>query len=214
MPATKQEIAAELVWRYVEHIRECGPDAATEMLTRADLQQLVEVLETAGTAGGAVLGFASDAAAGEARARLEAVIAHARPQKTAASSGTPPAGRGFLPLQWLRRPAPAWVTAVSMAAGLAFAVSTAGVWHRPAPVVQTVRVRIPVDVPDVEPVDEAQVHKLLPRMVRNQLGPQDEKNLMWHMLICPGCFNEYVSLKNQALPTLSEAVRYRRVARR
>jgi hypothetical protein len=60
------------------------------------------------------------------------------------------------------------------------------------------RVRVPVQASeiDIQPVEESLVHDLLPRLVRNELPPKQERNLMWHMLVCRGCFDEYVELKH------------------
>ncbi|MCC2670411.1 MAG: hypothetical protein K0Q72_2882, partial [Armatimonadetes bacterium] len=93
---------------------------------------------------------------------------------------------------------PAWGSRALLGTALAMslALATVNQWHRPAPVVK--RLRVPVDEAaiNVQPVEEASVHELLPRMVRNELPPQEERNLMWHMLVCRGCFDQYVQLKH------------------
>src|SRR5436189_82680 len=103
MARTKEEIAGELAWRYVELVRETKADGRNLAFSRSELHELFEVLATAGSVPGA----------------------------------------------------------------------------------------------DVQPLNEKQAHEFLPKMVRNELPAQQEKNLMWHMLICPGCFEEYEDLRRQ-----------------
>jgi hypothetical protein len=89
-------------------------------------------------------------------------------------------------------------TALTAAVALSVALATVNQWHRPAEVVKIRKIRVPVNEAEinVQPVAEADVHELLPRLVRNELEPQAERNLMWHMLVCRGCFDQYVKIKH------------------
>ena len=96
---------------------------------------------------------------------------------------------------------PAWrFRAVSAAAAvMAAALVSVGVWHRPvSPPVPVRVVKVPQGVTGIEPMGEQTAHTLLPRMIHNQLDAQQEKNLMWHMLVCPGCYKDYNRLKQQS----------------
>jgi hypothetical protein len=68
-------------------------------------------------------------------------------------------------------------------------------------------VRVPVNVDDVQPLDERKAHELLPRMIHNQLSRPQEKDLMWHMLVCPGCLDEYIQMKQSHGQTASDVRR-------
>jgi hypothetical protein len=187
MAVTKEQIAAELVWRYVEQVRELQPG---EAFTRAELEQLLDVLATGGALPEAL--EAGESCRAAARSRLEEVLAVpalARPAEPAPASRVKPAG--------VPRLVPLWQlgSAVAAAAVLAVALFSVGVWHRPA---QPVIVRTVVERPgDIQPIDEPKAHELLPKMVRHELQPQEEKNLMWHMLVCPGCYHDYVTLRDE-----------------
>jgi hypothetical protein len=184
MPFTKEEIAADLVWRYVEHVRET-PDAET--LSDSEIRQLVEVMLSVPATGEAVAAEATEERRAAVRERVHQVLAAGAPRPE-------PRRRAFAALPAL---VPAWRFRVVCAATavLATAVATVGFWHHPP--TRVVRVAFPRDVRDVEAMDETTAHVLLPRMLRNQLQPAEERNLMGHMLVCPGCFDEYISLKRQ-----------------
>ena len=190
MAVTKEEIAADLVWRYVEQLRELPPG---EAFSRAELEQLLEVLTTAGALPEALA--ADEGSRAAARSRLEQVLAASPQARQAAPPSLPerPAARPSLPA----RMAPLWQLrgAVAAALVLSLALFSVNLWHRPD---QPVIVRNVVDRPgDVQPIDEPKAHELLPKMVRHELQPQDEKNLMWHMLVCPGCYRDYVALREE-----------------
>jgi hypothetical protein len=198
MARTKEEMKADLVWRYVEHLREMQDTGQCVRLTRAELEELVEVLETASSVSPVVSSEPCDARRTNVRTRMEPLLAGPGSES---SRAVPVEGRGTgqTGLWNTVRLLEPWKfqIALAVAAGLALALITVNVWHQPPPVTRVVRVRVPVDAPDVQPIDEQQAHELLPRMVHNQLTPQEEKNLMWHMLVCPGCFDDYVELKHQ-----------------
>lgn len=192
MSDTKQELASDLVWRYVEFLREQEAAGNPQTFSRVELEQLVAVMETASGVSRAVNAGESETCRAAVRARLEQVV---RPETLPASP--PPAAGSPAPRResWFGRRVPVWSLAVAAVLIVGVALGTVGLWHKPAQVVQ--RVKVPVNVEDVEPLDEREVHSLLHKMVQNELSPQQEKNLMWHMLICRGCFDEYVSLKGQ-----------------
>ncbi len=190
MADTKQELAADLVWRYVEYLREQEGRAP---LTRAELEQVFQLMETASSVPEALEPQVSEQCRAAVRARLEQVV-HPTAIPPAAGPAAVPQPRATR--NWFALPVPAWSLGLALAAVavLGGLVGTVGAWHRPPAV--TRYVKVPVDVDDVQPVEEREVHQLLHKMVRNELPPQQEKNLMWHMLVCPGCFDEYVSMKH------------------
>jgi len=193
MQRSKEEIAADLVWRYVEQIRELERSDGSAPFTQDELHQLAETLYTASLVPDALCAEQEAACRESVRRRLEAELQGApRGAATASTEAVSPPQP--------RRPAvvPAWrfAGATAMAAALAVAVGTVNLWHRPQPVVQVKQVPVPAQAPDVQWMEEAEVHRMLPRLVRNELPPREEKNLMWHMLVCPGCFEHYTELRS------------------
>jgi hypothetical protein len=187
MGLTKEQIAADLVWRYVEQIRARGAEDPPAAFTRAELLQLVEALETAGRLP-EVLAVPEDGVCRDAvRERLQHAISTVGADGPAPAPGAMRARSGWL----ADRLVPAWQLrgAVTALAALAVALGTVNAWHRPA-------AAAPGIVRNVQPLRESEVHALMPRMVRNELTAQQEKNMMWHMLVCPGCFRHYEQLKH------------------
>lgn len=190
----KQQIAAELLWLYVTRLREAPAGAPPPCLTRAELADLAQVLEGAGALAAALPGEEPMECRAAVQRRVEALLA-ARPQVESRRESV------FRRLSSLARaPRLQLRAAAGLAAVLALALATVGVWHRPATEVRMVAV--PMEVQDVEPMAEADVHALLPRMVRHELSPEQEKSLMWHMLVCPGCYDTYLELR-QSRPVAS-----------
>jgi hypothetical protein len=203
MALTKEEIAADLVWRCTEHIRVLEAEGRRVEFTREELEQLVEVLQLAARVPEALEVAEPHECREAVRRRLEQELAVPLPIPDAAPASAGVSGGAPL-RDLLRRPLTpslgyGFLAGAALAAALAF--STANLWHRPKPLV-TVR-RVPIEAPNVDPMDERTAHALLPQMVRSPLPPQEERNLMWHMLVCPGCFRDYVALKQQMAPQLS-----------
>jgi len=198
MSLNREEVAADLIWRYIEHLRTARAEGVSVELSRLELEQLVATLQVAGRMPDALEAPESETRRAAVRRRLEelegaASAAEAPRQRIAAKRARP----------WLESlvsatTVPGWRyrAAVGVALGLAACLSTVTLWHRPAVVVKKVRVPVNELAINVQPVEEAQVHDLLPRMLQNQLPPQQERNLMWHMLVCRGCFNHYVEMKH------------------
>ncbi|MFN3649925.1 MAG: hypothetical protein ACK47B_10100 [Armatimonadota bacterium] len=190
MATNREQIAAELVWRYVEQIRECHPDGPPPRLSRDELRELVEMLDMAAQVQDA-LPPAQTTAEDPCRAAVRRRVLQALETGGAAR---PPAPS--------RRPwrAPRWASGAAFAlAGVCLlALASVNVWHRPAPEVVVRRVKIPADAPDIEPMDEQQVHDLVPRMVGTGLDRRKERSLMWHMLVCPGCYDYYVEVRRRS----------------
>jgi len=185
MPLTREEIAADLVWRYVEHVRETS-DAET--LSAQETRDLLEVMLSVAPTAEAVAAESEEARRAAVRNRVQAVLAAGPPPAPAARKAERPLLPGLVPAWRFRA-----VCAASVA--LAATLATVGWWHHPPE--RVVRVAVPREIPHVEGMDEATAHVLLPRMVRNELAPAEERNLMGHMLVCPGCFDEYIHLKQQ-----------------
>ena len=188
MALTNEEIAADLTWHYVEHLRERAAAGNCEALSAAELTELRRALETAGTVPGALAAEPASVEARERlRARLEADLGVSpAPSPATSSPRSGPAGnRPFGAWAFLRNSILAGTAGALL--GLAAAMVSVGIWHpTPAPVRM-------VDRPaNVAPISEQTAHALIPAMVENRLPPGEERNLMWHMLVCPGCFEEYV----------------------
>lgn len=185
MPQSREEIASDLVWRYTEHVRSEG----AEPLSDDELEQLLRVLQSVPATGEALAEEGAEARQAAVRKRVEHLLAQS-PERSR------PAVR-----EAARRPAPALVpawrfrVACALSAVLAVALASVGAWHHPPARTIVQRMVVPRDIRDVEAMDERQAHELLPKMVHNQLSPKQEKDLMGHMLVCPGCFREYVQLK-------------------
>lgn len=191
MAKTNEEIAADLLWRYVEQVRERGPEPP---LSRAELQELLQALETAGSLGPAL----EEARAAAHDSALEAVV------RRRMEAAPPPAPRA------LARPATAaggrdrfpWKLRLGRAltmgatAALALALLTVNYWHRPEPAPLAAPAQRAALPHGVESLSEQRAHELIPRMVRRELAPAEERSLMWHMLVCPGCFDQYVALRS------------------
>jgi hypothetical protein len=214
MALTKEEIAADLVWRYVEHVRESEAENRPACLSRGELEQLVEVLHTAAHAPQALTAESCEERRAAVRRRVELMLPRS---ETAPPAAAAPAASGE---SWLRRllggaaVVPAWQFQAAAAAALALAagVVTVNLWHRPAPETVVVQRRTAEPPGDVEPIDERKAHELLPGMVGNRLARQDERNLMWHMLVCPRCFDDYTELKQQDRTARRDLVRPQFVA--
>jgi hypothetical protein len=194
MSLNREEIAADLVWRYIEHLRTARAEGTSVELTRGELDQLLEAFQVAGRMPDALEAPESCTRREAVRRRLEEAV-----QAPGAARPTAPA-RSFQPwlASLLSASVPAWRyrAAIGTACALAACLATVSFWHRPTPIVKRERVPVEKYAINVQPVEEAQVHDLLPRMVQNELPPQQERNLMWHMLVCRGCFNQYVELKH------------------
>lgn len=213
MSLNREEIAADLVWRYVERLREARAKGPFAPLSRAELEQLVETLELAGDLPHVLTpDAAAEARKAAVRRRLEAAVAE---KGVPAPGPSTPAPAAAPRSPWWSaftggKPVPAWQfraalgAAVVLAFGLGLALPVNSGRGSEA---QVKRVRVPVQAAEIgiEPVDEKLVHDLLPRMVRNELPPQQERNLMWHMLVCRGCFEEYTELKHHQGETVSRS---------
>jgi hypothetical protein len=199
MSLNREEVAADLIWRYIEHLRAARADGATVELTRLELEQLVSTLQLAGQMPDALEAPESAARKAAVRRRLEELEAATPAPSTPRPAANPAHSRPRL-ASLLTNAVPMWRyrAAVGVALGLTACLATVGVWHRPSPIVK--KIRVPMDEAGigVRPVEEAQVHDLLPRMLQNELPPQQERDLMWHMLVCRGCFNHYVEMKHSA----------------
>lgn len=198
MSQPKEQVAADLVWRYVEHLRAAEAEGRSAALSRADLEQLVEALETASRLPEALRVEESEQCHAAVRDRLSAALAAPpgappRPEPAASPDEVSPLF-GLIPPVWALRVAAAGLLALSMA------LATVNLWHQPAPRVVVKRVPVPRDLPDVKALDEPQAHRLIPRLVHNRISRNDERNLMWHMLVCPGCFDEYVRERGEHSP--------------
>lgn len=185
MALSREEIAADLAWRYVEHVR----NAESEPLTDEELEDLVGVLKSVAPTGEALTEVEVEERRAAVRRRLEAI--HPPTPAPAGAFNYAAPQRGSMPVPVV----PAWRfrAACALAAALSVLLGTVGFWHRPP--VQVRRVVIPRDIRGVEAMDERQAHRMLPEMVSNHLSPQQEKDLMAHMLVCPGCFNAYQQMK-------------------
>lgn len=185
MAHTNEEIAADLLYRYVEHLRDRATAGQSGGFSRDELRQLMANLETASALPAALESAPDLERAATVRSRVEDCLAAPAP----ASRQTPARRSPGLNLGWVRprswKPASAWGAAVLCAAALL----TVNLWHRPTPVVR--RIRVPSLAPDVQPIDESRAHFLIPRMVHDELEPREERDLMWHMLVCPRCFHDY-----------------------
>jgi hypothetical protein len=188
MRLTNEEIAADLTWRYVEHLRERAAAGHCEALAPEELVELQRAFETAGAACGAVV---TQPVSAELRDRLRERVVAGLPapvSEAAASPSRPPTpkARGFRF---------AWGGALAALAGVVIgiggAVGSVNSWH-PTPPPQRVMAARPADV---VPITEKTAHALIPEMVENRLAPGQERNLMWHMLVCRGCFEEYAHLR-------------------
>jgi hypothetical protein len=191
MARTKEELTGQLVWSYVEYLRS---EESAGPLSAAELDGLSAMLQTAGALPPALHPSCAEQAAPEVADRVRRIVA-----ATTSAAGAAPAAR---PAAARRRPllppmqVPAWSFGVVLGALVALGGSLVSVvvWHTPAP---GAAVRVYSERPaDVERIDEQAAHRLIPRMIRNELSAHDEKTVMWHMLECPGCFKQYVALKH------------------
>ncbi len=188
MARTNEEIAADLVWRYVEHLRERADAGNPDGLTHPELDELLEAMDAAGALPPVFQPAPDLPRQASVRARVEDRL------KLAAEAPVPARTASLRPQARVPRfrggkLRPAW----SAVALFGAALLTVNLWHRPAPVVR--HVVVPVGVRNVEPMDESRAHLLIPRMVRDELNSRDERDLMWHLLVCPGCFQDYEALR-------------------
>jgi hypothetical protein len=197
MSSIKEEIAADLVWRYVEHVRRETAEGRHVALSAEELDELLEALSTASLVGEAVEAPASEESQAVVRGRLQGVLA-AAPEPPPSTAAPAPSARRRAPGFFLGS-IPAWAfgLAVSAVLALSLALGTVDRWHR----IEVVRrVPVPRDLENVQPITERQAEAMIPRLVHQELDRQEERNLMWHMLVCPGCFDEYVQERNEHRP--------------
>jgi hypothetical protein len=185
MPHTKEELTADLLWRYVEHLRG-SEDGPGQPLSRAELDRLVEVMDTASRVPEALETPESEAGRESVRARVMGGVAPSVPEVLPTAPPHTPRPNRLVPAWQFR-------AALGAALALGLVVSTVNVWHHPQPTVQ-VR-RVPEPAPDIEPIDERRAHELVPQMVHDRLPRPVERNMLWHLIICPPCFDEYWQLK-------------------
>lgn len=196
MALSREEIAAELAWRYLEHVRE----ADAEPLSGAELDQLVDVMKSVAPTGEALT-------EAEVEERRSAVRRRVERLQGAAGPAPVPAARHAVPRLPVMVPAWRFRVACGLAAALAVLLGTVSLWHHPP--VQTVvrRQVIPRDIRGVEAMDEQRAHELIPRMLANRLSPKEEKDLMAHMLVCPGCFRDYVQMRHPSASAMASLYR-------
>lgn len=221
MSPGKEEIAADLVWRYVEHLRTAAAEGRSAALSRAELRQLAEVLDTASRLPEALQGEESEQCHAAVRDRLHAVLGDpaAQPAQEPAGKPAPPPvrhspdgagpGTSAAPRQGMLVPIGALRLAGAALLALSAALATVNFWHQSPPQVVVRRVPVPRELPDVRPLDETQSHRLIRSLVRNRISRDDERNLMWHMLVCPGCFEEYVREREGHAPRQTASAEYR-----
>jgi hypothetical protein len=179
-----------VVWQFVQQVRRLREEGTDLVFTRADADELAGLIETAASVPAAL----AESVPNEAReSRVRDQLAQAlreRPGTRRGSAGPPARPRRQVPLWALG--ATASLTAILLAG-----LFTVNLWHRPEPVTRVMRVRVPteLDERDVEPISEREADRLMPVMVRSLLPAKQEKSLMWHMLICPGCYDRFVSLR-------------------
>jgi hypothetical protein len=181
----KDEILADLAWRFVERVREQDAAGTPVTFTHAELVQFAGTLELA--AGMPAALDTPEDAVGRATVRDKVEAATLRAPQPAPVR---------MPARAPRRPARAtWLGALGGAlAAIVLAATTVNSWHTPRQVVR--EIPVPYVGSNVEMLDESKAQVLIPQMVSNKLSTQDEKNLMWHMLLCPGCFHQYEVLKH------------------
>lgn len=190
MPRTKEEIKAELVWRFVECLREDDePDATPIRFAREELEELVGVLETAGDLPEVLVTPESERAREAVRTRLDETLKAAEPRtvRTPRPSHRPSI---FAAMQFRM------VTGVVL--GVALAVITVGLWHKQPVKVVTRDRRVPVQLDNIHPMDEDTAHRLIRQSFKTDIDARQEKDLLWHMLVCPGCFDEYRELRHNS----------------
>ena len=179
----REGIASELVWQYVAYLREQGGTAGGA-LTPEELDRLREALETAARVPASLEVDAVPSTA------LAARVIDALPISAVAVRARVPAG----PPPW-RRPVPVWAAICCAVLGMGLTFWLAG--DRGGTAASSVRVvRVPGGAPDVDPIGEPEAHVMLPKLVRNELPARQVRSLMWHMLVCPGCFDEFLELNS------------------
>jgi len=172
MRSPREELASQLLWEYVQRVRE-QPDAA---LTRGEVYELAETLALASTIP-SVVAHSDEPAAREA---IQSRLAGARPP---AAARRPPAAR----TSWLRRPALilAPLAGAALAAALAF-FGGSGAVPEQGPAAQP---------PGVMRLSEEAAHEMVPQYVKGELNEQGDKNIMWHLIRCRGCYRFYRSIR-------------------
>src|SRR5436305_1166776 len=100
MAGDRDEVIAEIVWRYVEHLRAEGSSGP---LTAAELDELAGLLRTAGDVPESLNRPDAACSRAEVRSRVQQILAEtARPQRAAPAPPRRPAGPlfGFRIPQW------------------------------------------------------------------------------------------------------------------
>lgn len=178
MESSRDELKNALTWKLVEFARE-NPRAAEVEWTPEEWAEAGEILALASRASRAQFQESAGLPDPHREAVRQRVMSHLPKTRV---------GRTRLPIPLLVAACSVLITVV----GFAIAGRLA------PPAVRLVRVPSDLAGKDIDPLDEQAAHVLIPKMVRNELDLKQERNLMWHMLVCPGCHRDFVSERTHA----------------
>jgi hypothetical protein len=188
----KEERLATILWRFIEEIREREQPGGVLPLTPGDAQELLALLTFAASIGDALTAAESPAGEhGQARRRLECALL--RPARPCLEAGARPDRRSTTPIrQAFSRSRWTWGTVA------AAAVLAAGL----------VGIQVGRSLPPPDPLthppasvlvlSHARVQKLLPRLLKGQLSPQQARAMWWHLAHCDDCFHAYEGMRDRA----------------
>jgi hypothetical protein len=189
----KEQVTADLVWRFAKEVSEAESRGESLRYSRDELSELVEILQCAGGVPEALHEEEAPGKKERVASRLRRILDEAEEQRAAVvPAPAAPHRPVFAPwMVWAQR------FAAGAAVILAVALLSVDTWHRPPQRVEVQRVRVPVEASElqIDAIDEPTAHRFIPRLVNNTLAQREERNLLWHMLVCRGCYDEYVELR-------------------
>lgn len=173
----REELAAELLFAYIERIK-ARPE---QTLTRGEVYALAEHLALASQVPAALGDEETETVCNLVASRLD----------WQADTGRRPALLSYLQNRpaLRRRPFILALGAVTMAAILSLGLLAFGDRYQAS---TPAAVSSPAGVSGI---GEQEAHEMIPQYVRGLLGREDERNLMWHMLRCRGCYEYYRQMR-------------------
>lgn len=204
MSHQKEELQAALLWCLVERVRDLPSGDEPIRFSPDEVAELGELLNAAAATPAALSHLPVSAgtdAVWQQLTRTGTVAGREGRPATDAPEGRP-ARRPWFSSPWFPGLSPLtagnwrWYAVLSALAATSIALLTVGIWGPVRVVERVLHAPTAGDPGEVDALTEQQASVLIPRMVQFRLGRRDERSLMWHMLVCPGCYEKYVALRD------------------
>ncbi len=206
MSHPKEELQAALLWCFVERVRDLPVGDDFIRFSPDEIVELGEMLNAAAATPAALSHLPVSAGTEEVWKQFvrKGTVAGREGRHAPDAPQRRPARRPWFGPAGFPSPSPLasgnwrWYATLSALAATSIALLTVGIWGPVRFAERVAHAPASVDPGDVDTLTEQQASLLIPRMVHFQLGRRDERSLMWHMLVCPGCYEKYVALREPA----------------